>query len=101
MVKHIVMWKLKDYAENASKNDNALKLKNRLEELKDLIPEIQSIEVGINFDTSEAAYDVVLYSEFENKEDLRAYQAHPEHQRLISEFLEHVRIDKKVVDYEI
>lgn len=100
MVKHIVMWKLKDSAEGASKVENACKLKLKLEELRGVIPELK-IEVGINFDASAAAYDVVLYSEFESKEALLNYQKHPEHRKLISEFLEKVRIDKKVVDYEV
>lgn len=101
MVKHIVMWKLKDFAEGASREENARKLKAKLEALEGTIPELQKAEVGINFDASPAAYDVVLYSEFADRDALRAYQRHPEHQRLISEFLDKVRIDKKVVDYEV
>jgi hypothetical protein len=101
MIKHIVMWKLKEFAEGASKSENAGKLKTRLEALPSLIKELKAVEVGINCIPSEAAYDVVWYSEFENKEALFAYQKHPEHQRLISEFLDKVRIDKKVVDYEV
>ncbi len=100
MVKHIVMWKLKDFAEGATKVENARKLKSKLEELRGVIPEFKVAEVGINFDASASAYDVVLYSEFENWESLRSYQNHTEHQKLIGEFLDKVRIDKKVVDYE-
>lgn len=101
MVKHIVMWKLKDFAEGAGKAENAAKLKSKLQSLRDVIPELKVAEVGINFAAGDAAYDVVLYSEFESKAALLAYQNHPEHQKLISEFLDKVRIDKKVVDYEI
>ena len=101
MIKHIVMWKLKDHAEGCSKLENAQKLKSRLESLPDKIIEIKVAEAGINFDDSDAAFDVVLYSEFENKEALKTYQAHPEHQRLVREFLNKVRIEKKVVDYEV
>ncbi len=100
MIKHIVMWKLKEQAEGCSKLENAQKLKARLESLPKKITEIKFAEAGINFDDSDAAFDVVLYSEFENKETLKAYQAHPEHQRLIKEFLNKIRIEKKVVDYE-
>jgi len=100
MIKHIVMWKLKEFAEGASKMENARKLKTRLEALPALIKEMQAVEVGINCIPSEAAYDVVLYSEFEDKAALLAYQQHSEHQKLISEFLDKVRINKKVVDYE-
>jgi len=101
MIKHIVMWKLKERAEGCSKLENAQKLKARLESMPKKISEIKFAEAGINFYDSDAAFDVVLYSEFENKETLKAYQAHPEHQRLIKEFLNKIRIEKKVVDYEV
>jgi len=101
MIKHIVMWKLKEHAEGCGKLENAQKLKSWLESLADKIAELKFVEVGINFDHSDAAFDVVLYTEFENKEALKSYQAHPEHRRLIKEFLDKIRLEKKVVDYEV
>ncbi len=101
MIKHIVMWKLKAHADGCNKLENAKKLKVWLESLPEKVNEIKFAEAGINFDQSDAAFDVVLYSEFESKEALKAYQAHPEHQRLIKEFLNKVRMEKKVVDYEV
>ena len=70
MIKHIVMWKLKDFAEEANKAVNAQKIKELLESLKDKIKEIKHIEVGINIINSDASADVALYSEFECMEDL-------------------------------
>ena len=61
MIKHIVMWKLKDEAEGNSKDENAKIIKNSLEDLKGKINEIVDIEVGIDVNKSEQAYDVVLY----------------------------------------
>ena len=61
MIKHIVMWKLKDEAEGNSKAENAKIIKNSLEYLKGKINEIVNIEVGIDVNKSEQAYDVVLY----------------------------------------
>ncbi len=101
MIKHIVMWKLKEHAEGCSRIENAQKLKFWLESLPEKIAEMKFAEAGINFDDSDAAFDVVLYSMFDSKEALKAYQAHPEHQRLIKNFLNKVRIEKKVVDYEV
>jgi hypothetical protein len=79
MIEHIVMWKLKDFAEGADKQENARSIKSRLEALKSKIKEIGFIEVGINIDDSPAANDVVLYTEFAGKEELEAYLRHPEH----------------------
>ena len=100
MIKHIVMWKVKDSHYGKDKNELSLELKNMLEALKSTIPQIQEIEVGLNFNPSEAAFDVVLYSVFNSKEDLEIYQKHPDHLK-VAEFVSEIRTDRVVVDYEI
>ncbi len=99
MIKHIVMWRLKDSAAGASREENAKKLKQSLEDLKDKIEDIKAIEVGINFNASPAAFDVVLYSEFADMEGLDSYQNHPEHLKIV-DFVGEIRTDRAVVDYE-
>ena len=100
MIKHIVMWRLKDTAAGATKEENALKLKERLEGLVDVIDSLHVAEVGINYNPSDAAFDVILYSEFDNKEGLESYQNHPEHLKIV-DFVGEVRTDRAVVDYEV
>jgi len=99
MIKHIVMWRLKEFSNHASKDENAIKLKETLESLKGKIYEIKTIEVGINTNQSEGAFDLVLYSEFDSMRDLDAYQKHPEHKKIV-DFVNQVRSDRAVVDYE-
>ncbi|MDV3428565.1 MAG: Dabb family protein [Bacillota bacterium] len=98
MIKHIVMWKLKETSEGCTKEENAKKIKSLLENLKDKISEIKYLEVGINVNSSESAFDAVLISEFETLEDLNSYQVNPEHKK-VSAFVKSVRLDRKVVDY--
>lgn len=100
MIKHIVMWKLKDFAAGADKEENAKKLKQSLESLVGVIGEIKALEVGFNFNPSPAAFDVVLYSEFESREGLEAYQKHPEHLKIV-DFVGEIRSERAVVDYEV
>ncbi|GAK61681.1 stress responsive alpha-beta barrel domain protein [Candidatus Vecturithrix granuli] len=100
MVKHIVMWKLKETAEGASKAENLKTAQAQLEALTTKIPELNSLEVGIDFNRSAAAYDIVLVTEFESREALEAYQNHPEH-RKVADFIGKIRQDRAVVDYEI
>lgn len=100
MIKHIVMWRLHDHADGRSKAENAQRLKNMLEKLPEQIAEIRQLEVGINLDQSDAAADVVLYSEFDSLETLRRYQKHEAHQKVV-QFLNKVRSEKRVVDYQI
>lgn len=93
MVKHTVMWKLK--AEN--KAENVIEIKNRLETLVPKINEIKSLEVGINENGGE--YDVILITAFESYEDLKAYDSHPEHQK-VRAFISGVVDNRAAVDYE-
>ena len=99
MIIHIVMWKLKESAEGVLKEKNAEIMKVELEALKDKISFINKIEVGINFNESDAAYDVVLYSEFDSKEALNEYQKHPEHLK-VGGFVGKVTEKRVVADYE-
>lgn len=100
MIKHIVMWKLKDLAEGKDKLENAKIIKSRLEGLKNIIGQIKYIEVGININESTQAFDAVLISEFDSLEDLKIYKNHPEHLK-ISEFVSKVRDARVVADYEV
>ncbi len=98
MIKHIVMWRLKGEAEGATKQENARRLKESLESLKDKIESLKAVEVGINYNPSPAAFDVVLYSEFDDEEGLNAYQNHEEHLKIV-DFVGEIRTDRAVVDY--
>ncbi|WP_321431069.1 Dabb family protein [uncultured Methanolobus sp.] len=98
MLKHIVMWKLKDSAEGNSKEENAKLMKEKLEALKGVVPEIDFIEVGFNVVPSPAAYDVTLYCEFKDETALKTYQAHPEHVK-VAEFVGKINDNRVVVDY--
>lgn len=66
MLKHIVMWKLKEFAEGKTKAENALIMKESLERLVGIVPEIISLQVGINEKESDMAYDAVLISTFQD-----------------------------------
>ena len=100
MIRHLVFWKLKDAALGKSRAENAAAIKERLEGLADVIPEIRHIEVSLNvLDGSSEPFDVALYSEFASEEDLATYQEHPEHKR-VSEFVGQLREERLAVDFE-
>jgi len=100
MVKHIVMWNLKEVAGGKKKEENLKEMKKRLEALKHKIEEIQFFEVGMNYNESGDAFDIVLYSEFESREGLDIYQKHPEHIKA-RDFIRSVRMERRVVDFEV
>ncbi len=100
MIKHIVMWKLKDFAEGANKKENAEKIKAQLEGLKSKIKEVKTLEVGFNFNDSADSYDIALCAEFDSVADLKKYQKHPEHIK-VGDYIINLRLDRKVVDYQV
>ncbi len=93
MVKHIVMWKLKD---DENKLANMKKMRELLTGLVGKIPGLRSAEVGFNFNPN--GFDIVLYSELDSKEALELYQRHPKH-LIVKQFVHSVIIDRVVTDY--
>jgi hypothetical protein len=100
MIKHIVMFKLKDEALGKPKAENARLIKRELESLKGKIPEIRALEVGINCNHVPGEWDLVLVSEFDDLESMKRYQAHPDHVKA-GEFIGQVRCDRAFADYPI
>lgn len=99
MIKHIVMWKLKENALNNSKIENAITIKTKLESLKNDIDVLKHIEVGINCTDISNNYDVILYCEFDGLEDLSTYQTHPKHVEA-GKFVKEVTESRVCVDYK-
>ncbi|MEI6846476.1 MAG: Dabb family protein [Chlorobiaceae bacterium] len=100
MVKHIVIWQLKDAAHGNDRQTNAFLIKEKLEALQGRMQGMTALEVGIDFSRSAHSGDVVLYSEFIHRQALDDYQEHPEHLALKA-FIGEVSSDRRVVDYEI
>ena len=100
MIRHIVMWKLKEQAEGATRAENALQLKEKLEACRDLLPGILRVEVGIATAGLDSTFDVVMVSDFTDKAALDAYQVHPAHEK-IKAFLGPRREVRQCVDYEL
>jgi hypothetical protein len=101
MIRHIVMWRLADNAEGRSKAENLLLMQKALLALRDRIPTIRRLEVGIDGNPTADSSHIVLVIDFDDWEGLRTYSAHPEHQRVVHELIRKVRTEKRVVDYEI
>lgn len=101
MIRHIVMWKLKEEAAGATKEKNAEKLKLILEGLRTNIEEIKNVEVGIqiNYDDPDSL-DVVLICDFETDLDFQMYTRNPHHKKAV-EFIKQVAESRYTVDYKV
>lgn len=91
MLKHIVLFKLKNPADSP-------RAVSSLKELQEKIPFIRSLEVGVNEVQSPRACDIALTVVLDSLEDLKRYQAHEHHLpvvKLMGEICERVH----AVDY--
>ena len=78
MVRHVIVWKLKEEFSAEEKQEIKAGIKESLESLKGKIPGLLSIRVyteGLPGSTG----DLMLDSEFESAEALKGYSVHPEH----------------------
>lgn len=98
MVKHIVLFKLKESLSKEQKMDVMNRFKQAIEALPEKISVIRSIEVGLNINTNET-WDIALYSEFDSLEDVKVYAAHPDHVAAGS-LLADAKESRACVDYE-
>lgn len=100
MVRHIVAW---NYAEGYTEQENiknAETIKRELENLKNLIEGIVSIEVLTNA-LATSGSDLVLDSVFESEEALKAYVVHPEHVRVGSNYVKPLTRNRKCIDFHL
>ena len=78
MVKHIILWQLKDELSAAEKAEIKANIKTGLEGLAGQIPGLVEVHVNINgLPTSNA--DVMLDTTLESFEALKGYAVHPAH----------------------
>ena len=99
MVKHIVLFKLKDEVPETDKLVVMNKFKEAIEALPAKISVIRKIEVGLNMNPGES-WHIALYSEFDNLDDVKFYATHPDHVaagKIIAEAKE----SRSCVDYEL
>lgn len=78
MVKHIILWNLKDEYSSEEKKKIKQDIKNGLEGLKDKIPGLIDINVYID-GLSSSTVDLMLDSSFESEEALKNYSVNPSH----------------------
>lgn len=99
MIRHIVMWNVRGDTP-AEKARGIVQLQRSFESLRDRIPGLLKLEIGVDTSRIDYACDVVLYSEFESQAALDAYATHPEHLRVKREVGD-LRITRHQVDYPV
>ena len=93
MVKHIVMFKLKE--KTLENMEHAVSI---LRGLDGEIETLRFLEVGVDFKKSERSYDIVLTTHFDHQKSLAAYTVHPSHLPVI-DTMRKLCLSSVVVDY--
>ena len=78
MVKHVILWNLKDELVGEERENVKKGIKEGLEGLKGKIPGLLEIKVNIE-PLASSNCDVMLDSSFEDETSLKGYAVHPEH----------------------
>ena len=100
MVKHVILWTLKDELTAEEKAQVKAGIKEGLEDLRDKVPGIVDIKVNINGLASSNA-DLMLDSTFESEEALRGYAVHPAHVAVADTKVRPYTKIRSCLDYEV
>ena len=100
MVKHIILWQLKDEYSAAEKADIKAGIKAGLEGLAGQIPGLVEVHVNINGLPSSTA-DVMLDTTFESAEALKGYSVHPAHVAVADSKVRPYTKTRVCLDYEV
>ncbi len=100
MVKHVILWKLKDEYSTQEKERIKADIKAGLESLAGKIPGLMEIHVNINGLPSSNA-DLMLDSTFESADALKGYSTHPEHVAVADGKVRPHTAERVCLDYEI
>ncbi len=99
MVRHIVAWNFAEGLSAEEKHAKGAEIKKELENLKNLIEGIVSIEV-LTEPLSSSDSEIMLDSVFKDEEALQTYQVHPEHVRVGTNFVRPATTNRKCIDFK-
>ncbi len=98
MVKHVIIWTLKEDIEDAAKVKSGIK--EGLEGLKGAVPGLVDIVVRID-GLASSNTDLMLDSTFENEDALKGYAVHPAHVKVADEKVRPYTSIRSCFDYEV
>ena len=100
MVKHVIIWTLKDNFTENEKKEIKTNIKNGLEGLAGKIPGLTDIKVYIDALASSNT-DLMLDSTFESEDALKGYAVHPEHVAVADGMVRPYTAVRSCIDFEI
>ncbi|MBQ4229344.1 MAG: Dabb family protein [Bacteroidaceae bacterium] len=100
MVKHIILWRLREDLTAEEKENVKKDIKAGLEGLAGRIPGLLDIRVNVDGRLETSNADVMLDSTFTDEAALRAYAVHPEHVAVADSKVRPYTCLRTCLDYE-
>lgn len=100
MVRHVILWQLKDDFSQAERTEIKNGIKSGLEGLLGKVPGLVDIHVHIEPLNSSNA-DLMLDSTFEDEEALKGYAVHPEHVKIANGKVRPYTKTRTCLDFEV
>jgi hypothetical protein len=100
MIKHVVIWRLKNREDRQAREETARAIKQKIEAMRGKIPGLLHIEGGVDFSATPDSCDIALYAELESREALAGYHVHPAHEEFKA-FIGPRRSERYLIDYEV
>ena len=100
MVKHVILWKLKEELSDSEKAQIKVNMKRELEGLKGKVPGLMEITIQTEPLPSSNA-DVMLDSTLQSEKALKEYAVHPEHVKVADTFVRPYTQVRMCLDFEI
>ena len=100
MVKHVILWTLKEELSAIEKENVKKGIKEGLEGLAGKIPGLLDIKVNIE-GLSSSNTNLMLDSTFESEEALKGYAVHPEHVAVADGKVRPYTAIRSCLDYEV
>lgn len=100
MVRHVILWKLREDLSSDEKQSVKEGIKAGLESLLGKVPGLVEIKVNIDGRLDSSNADVMLDSVLESPEALKGYAVHPEHVAIADGKVRPYTILRTCLDYE-
>ena len=100
MVRHVVMWRLKDRDALTTTSAKWGELQACVAAMRSGIPGLIKVDLGMDQPRTADSTDLILFSEFDSWAALDGYQVHPIHEDF-KKLLGPLRTERRVGDYEI
>lgn len=99
MIRHVVCFRL-SAQDPARRREDARTVADQIGSLAGRIESLRTLSVGVDLGVAAGHWDIALVEDLDTPDDLAAYLAHPEHQRVVAA-IDPLIAERAVVDLEI